>query len=117
MKKYTIPSYDYPDEMSLPLYPGESLADVIEKALLNGVPGDLGSPVDYDDEDSSEFAVDPYCDIRTDRFLLAELAEHGRQAAQMMTDSANNVDTSKEVVSESGLDSVASPSSGETVSE
>lgn len=72
-------------------YVGTYLCEVIHRARENGVPPSVNSQQDYDDDAEAEGdnlsphdQVDPNCDIKTDRFSVAEhmAMDHARAAAQ-----------------------------------
>lgn len=69
-----------------PPYPSELLSDLIQRALDQGVSPEVTVSLMYDDADSLD--IDPDCDIRTDRFAIAEASERQRSAAKAMSDAA-----------------------------
>lgn len=92
MPKYIeMPEINSHEDMALETYPGELLSDTIARAMDNGVSPEMGAPVIYDEDE--EYGIDPDCDIRTDRFLIAEMAEHQRSAAEAMSQQAEVVQT------------------------
>lgn len=79
---------------TIPQYPAERLCDRIWRDILNGVGAVLDQPVSYDDDDSD--FVDPACNIKTDRFALAEelALTMERRAASAINEEADLLDTS-----------------------
>lgn len=57
-------------------FPAERLSDFIERSIIEGVGISPERSLIYDDLDDDDFTVDPSCDIRTDRFDLAERLQH-----------------------------------------
>lgn len=82
-------------EFSCCPYPGERLCDVILRSRLENVSLDASAPLLFDDDGVDD--VDPSSDIRTDRFALAETAEHQRSAAIEMTKRADAVSVQSSV--------------------
>lgn len=94
-KKTTVDLRSHFTDIGVPSRPGELLTDVIARSIQNSVALETGAPLAYDDD--VDF-VDPACDPRTDRFSVAEFAEHQRSASAAMTAQA---DASGSVSSES----------------
>lgn len=72
-------------------YLGEPLSHTIARALEEGTGVSAEVTQIYDEPDTDE--VDPACDIRTDRFAVAEHAIYQRTAAAVMSDQAQRVAT------------------------
>lgn len=81
-------------------FPAERLADFIARSVEEGVGITPERSLMYDEDDDNDFTVDPSCDIRTDRFDLAEHLQASVSSRSAQSIVTPDVPTVPEVIME-----------------